>query len=181
MAEFKQNYFQRRTKPKGPRANHRINSSEVQVIASTGENLGVMNTNKAIAVAKEEGLDLIEIAPNANPPVCKIIDMGKFKYDAQKKANKAKKKQKIVLLKEIKLRPVTEAHDYDFKVKNAKKFIMKGDKVKFTIRFKGRELQHSHLGNELMNKIKEDMKDVGKVEMQPKFEGKQMTMVIQPL
>ena len=132
-------------------------------------------------MAKEEGLDLIEIAPNAKPPVCKIIDMGKFKYDAQKKANKAKKKQKIVLLKEIKLRPVTETHDYDFKVKNAKKFIMKGDKVKFTIRFKGRELQHSHLGNELMNKIQEDMKDVGKVEMNPKFDGKQMIMVIQPL
>ena len=132
-------------------------------------------------MAKEQGLDLIEIAPNAKPPVCKIIDMGKFKYDAQKKANKAKKKQKIVLLKEIKLRPVTETHDYDFKVKNAKKFISKGDKVKFTIRFKGRELQHSHLGNELMNKIKEDMKDIGKVELAPKFDGKQMIMVIQPL
>jgi len=181
VAVFKQNYFQRRNRDRGPRYNNRINSPEVQVISSNGENLGILNTNEAIAMAKEEGLDLIEIAPNAKPPVCKIIDMGKFKYDAQKKANKAKKKQKIVLLKEIKLRPVTEAHDYDFKVKNAKKFIMKGDKVKFTIRFKGRELQHSHLGNELMNKIKEDMKDVGKVEMQPKFEGKQMTMVIQPL
>ena len=99
----------------------------------------------------------------------------------KKKANKAKKKQKIVLLKEIKLRPVTETHDYDFKVKNAKKFISKGDKVKFTIRFKGRELQHSHLGNELMNKIKEDMKDIGKVELAPKFDGKQMIMVIHPL
>jgi len=181
VAVFKQNYFQRRTRDRGPRYNNRINSPEVQVISSNGENLGILNTNEAIAMAKEEGLDLIEIAPNAKPPVCKIIDMGKFKYDAQKKANKAKKKQKIVLLKEIKLRPVTETHDYDFKVKNAKKFIIKGDKVKFTIRFKGRELQHSHLGNELMNKIKEDMKDVGKVEMDPKFEGKQMTMVIQPL
>ena len=181
MAVFKQNYFQRRNRDRGPRYNNRINSPEVQVISSNGENLGILNTNEAIAMAKEEGLDLIEIAPNAKPPVCKIIDMGKFKYDAQKKANKAKKKQKIVLLKEIKLRPVTETHDYDFKVKNAKKFIIKGDKVKFTIRFKGRELQHSHLGNELMNKIKEDMKDVGKVEMDPKFEGKQMTMVIQPL
>ncbi len=181
MAEFKQNYFQRRTKDKGPRSNNRINSPEVQVIASNGENLGILSTNKAIAMAKEEGLDLIEIAPKANPPVCKIIDMGKFKYDAQKKANKAKKKQKIVSLKEIKLRPVTETHDYQFKVKNAKKFITKGDKVKFTIRFKGRELQHSHLGNELMNKIKEDMKDIGKVELDPKFDGKQMIMVIQPL
>jgi len=181
VADFKQNYFQRRTKDRGPKANNRINSPEVQVIASNGENLGILNTNQAIAMAKEEGLDLIEIAPNANPPVCKIIDMGKFKYDAQKKANKAKKKQKIVSLKEIKLRPVTGTHDYDFKVKNAKKFIIKGDKVKFTIRFKGRELQHSHLGNELMNKIKEDMKDIGKVELDPKFDGKQMIMVIQPL
>ncbi len=181
MAVFKQNYFQKRNRDKGPKYNNRINSPEVQVISSNGENLGILNTNEAIAMAKEEGLDLIEIAPNAKPPVCKIIDMGKFKYDAQKKANKAKKKQKIVLLKEIKLRPVTETHDYDFKVKNAKKFIIKGDKVKFTIKFKGRELQHSHLGNELMNKIKEDMKDVGKVEMDPKFEGKAMTMVIQPL
>ena len=181
MADFKQNYFQRRTKDRGPRANNRINSPEVQVIASNGENLGILNTNQAIAMAKEEGLDLIEIAPKANPPVCKIIDIGKFKYDAQKKANKAKKKQKIVSLKEIKLRPVTGTHDYDFKVKNAKKFIIKGDKVKFTIRFKGRELQHSHLGNELMNKIKEDMKEIGKVELDPKFDGKQMIMVIQPL
>ena len=181
MADFKQNYFQRRTKDRGPKSNNRINSPEVQVIGSDGENLGILNTNEAISMAKEEGLDLIEISPNAKPPVCKIIDMGKFKYDAQKKANVARKKQKIVLLKEIKMRPVTETHDYDFKVKNAKKFISKGDKVKFTIRFKGRELQHSHLGNVLMNKIKEDMKEIGKVELHPKFDGKQMIMVIQPL
>ena len=181
MADFKQNYFQRRTKDRGPKSNNRINSPEVQVIGSNGENLGILNTNEAISMAKEEGLDLIEIAPNAKPPVCKIIDMGKFKYDAQKKANVARKKQKIVLLKEIKMRPVTETHDYDFKVKNAKKFIGKGDKVKFTIRFKGRELQHSHLGRELMDKIKVDMQEVGKVELHPKFDGKQMIMVIQPL
>ena len=181
MADFKQNYFQKRTKDRGPRSNNRISSPEVQVIASDGENLGVLNTNEAISMAKNQGLDLIEIAPNAKPPVCKIMDMGKYKYDAQKKANLAKKKQKIVSIKEIKMRPVTETHDYKFKVKNAKKFISKGDKVKFTIRFKGRELQHSHLGNELMIKIKEDMKDVGKVELQPKFDGKQMIMVIQPL
>jgi len=181
VADFKQNYFQRRTKDRGPKSNNRINSPEVQVINSSGENLGILNTNEAISMAKEEGLDLIEIAPNAKPPVCKIIDMGKFKYDAQKKANQAKKKQKIVLLKEIKLRPVTETHDYEFKVKNAKKFLGKGDKVKFTIRFKGRELQHSHLGRELMDKIKIDMQDIGKVELHPKFDGKQMIMVIQPL
>ena len=181
MAEFKQNYFQRKNKPRGPKVNNRINSPEVQVIASNGENLGIINTNKAISMAKEEGLDLIEIAPNAKPPVCKIIDMGKYKYEAQKKANKAKKRQKKIELKEIKLRPVTETHDYNFKLKNALKFLSKGDKVKFTIRFKGRELQHSNLGHDLMNKIKEDIKLVGKVEMNPKFDGKQMIMVIQPL
>ena len=180
MADSK-NYFQRRTKDRGPRSNNRISSPEVQVIGSDGDNLGILNTNEAISIAKEQGLDLIEISPNAKPPVCKIIDMGKFKYDAQKKANVAKKKQKIVLLKEIKMRPVTETHDYEFKVKNAKKFIGKGDKVKFTIRFKGRELQHSHLGRELMDKIKVDMQDIGKVELHPKFDGKQMIMVIQPL
>ena len=181
MADFKQNYFQRRTKDRGPRSNNRISSPEVQVIGKDGNNLGILNTNEAISMAKDQGLDLIEISPNAKPPVCKIIDMGKFKYDAQKKANVAKKKQKIVALKEIKMRPVTETHDYEFKVKNAKKFIEKGDKVKFTIRFKGRELQHSHLGKELMDKIKVDMQDIGKVELHPKFDGKQMIMVIQPL
>tara|TARA_Y100000385_G_scaffold271124_1_gene310796 strand:+ start:398 stop:943 length:546 start_codon:yes stop_codon:yes gene_type:complete len=181
VADFKQNYFQRRTKDRGPRSNNRISSPEVQVIGSDGNNLGILNTNEAISMAKEQGLDLIEISPNAKPPVCKIIDMGKFKYDAQKKANVAKKKQKIVALKEIKMRPVTETHDYEFKVKNAKKFIEKGDKVKFTIRFKGRELQHSHLGKELMDKIKVDMQDISKVELHPKFDGKQMIMVIQPL
>ena len=181
MSNFKPNYFQRRSKPQGPKANERIRALDVQVIGSEGGNLGAMPLNKAIELAKQEGLDLIEISPNANPPVCKIMDMGKYKYDLQKKANLAKKKQKIILLKEIKMRPVTETHDYEFKVKNAKKFIAKGDKVKFTIRFKGRELQHSHLGNELMSKIKEDMKDIGKVELHPKFDGKQMIMVIQPL
>jgi translation initiation factor IF-3 len=181
VANLKQNYFQRRTKDKGPKSNNRITAPEVQVIGSDGDNIGILNTNEAISMAKEQGLDLIEIAPNAKPPVCKIIDMGKFKYDDKKKANVAKKKQKIVLLKEIKMRPVTETHDYDFKVKNAKKFIGKGDKVKFTIRFKGRELQHSHLGRELMNKIKVDMQEIGKVELHPKFDGKQMIMVIQPL
>ncbi|MDC3066299.1 translation initiation factor IF-3, partial [Candidatus Pelagibacter sp.] len=134
-----------------------------------------------ISKAKDENLDLIEIAPNARPPVCKIMDMGKYKYDQQKKLNKAKKKQKKIELKEIKLRPVTEVHDYTFKIKNAQKFLSKGDKVKFTIRFKGREMQHTKLGNDLMEKIKIDMETIGKVELQPKFDGKQMIMVIQPL
>ena len=181
MADFRHNYFQRRTKPKGPRSNNRITSPDVQVIGSDGQNLGILNTNDAINRAKDVGLDLIEIAPNAKPPVCKIMDMGKYKYDAQKKANKAKKKQKKVELKEIKLRPVTETHDYKFKIKNAQRFISKGYKVKFTIKFRGREFQHSHLGNELMDKIKEDMKAISKPELEPKFDGKQMIMVIQPL
>jgi len=181
VPEFKQNYFQKRTKPKGPRFNYRINSPEIQVISSEGENLGILNLQDAISRAKDQGLDLIEISPNAKPPVCKIMDMGKFKYDQQKKANKAKKKQKKIELKEIKLRPVTEVHDYTFKIKNAQKFLSKGDKVKFTIRFKGRELQHSNLGNDLMEKIKQDMQSIGKVELQPRFDGKQMIMVIQPL
>ena len=191
MSFSNQNYFQRRTKPKGPRANNRITSPEVQVINSDGENLGVLNLQEAISKAKDENLDLIEIAPNARPPVCKIMDMGKYKYDQQKKLNKAKKKQKKINkakkkqkkieLKEIKLRPVTEVHDYTFKIKNAQKFLSKGDKVKFTIRFKGREMQHTKLGNDLMEKIKIDMETIGKVELQPKFDGKQMIMVIQPL
>tara|TARA_B110000438_G_scaffold14070_1_gene13545 strand:- start:198 stop:743 length:546 start_codon:yes stop_codon:yes gene_type:complete len=181
VAEFRYNNFQKRTRDRGPKSNNRINSPEVQVIASNGENLGILNTNEAISMAKEEGLDLIEIAPNAKPPVCKIIDIGKYKYDAQKKANQAKKKQKKIEVKEIKLRPVTETHDYQFKIKNAQKFISKGDKVKFTIRFKGRELQHSHLGQELMEKIKVDMQEVGKVELDPRFDGKLIIMVIQPL
>ena len=181
MPILKQNYFQRKNKPKGPRSNERITSPEVQVINFDGNNLGILNLKDAIGKAKQENLDLIELAPNARPPVCKIMDMGKYKYDLQKKLNKAKKKQKKIELKEIKLRPVTEVHDYTFKIKNAQKFLSKGDKVKFTIRFKGREMQHANLGNELMDKIKSDMQDIGKVELQPKFDGKQMIMVIQPL
>tara|TARA_B100002051_G_C16593142_1_gene563890 strand:- start:302 stop:847 length:546 start_codon:yes stop_codon:yes gene_type:complete len=181
VSKFKPNYFQKRNKPPSPRANERIRAIDVQVIASDGKNYGTLPLNKAIEMAKEEGLDLIEISPNANPPVCKIMDMGKYKYDLQKKANVAKKRQKIVALKEIKLRPGTDVHDYNFKIKNAKKFLTKKDKVKFTVRFKGREMQHTQLGRDLMNRITEDTKDVGKVETQPRFEGKQMIMIIQPV
>ncbi len=181
MSHFKPNYFQRRSKPQGPKANERIRALDVQVIGSDGENLGAMQLNKAIELAKKEGLDLIEISPNANPPVCKIMDMGKYKYDLQKKANLAKKKQKIVAIKEIKLRPGTETHDYNFKIKNAKKFITKGDKVKFTVKFRGREMQHTQLGKDLMNRIIAETKDIAKVESQPKFEGRQMVMIIQPI
>ena len=181
MAFQKQNYFQRRTKPRGPRTNDRIRAPEVQVISNDGKNLGILKTQEAINIARQEGLDLIEISPNANPPVCKIIDIGKYKYDLQKKANKAKKKQKIINLKEIKLRPVTDIHDYNFKIKNAQKFLSKGDKVKFTVQFKGREMQHTHLGHKLMQRIINDTNSIGKIEVQPKFEGKQIIMIVQPL
>ena len=181
MSNFKPNYFQRRSKPQGPKSNQQIRAIDVQVIGSDGNNLGTLPLNKAIEKAKEEGLDLIEISPNTNPPVCKIMDMGKYKYDLQKKANIAKKKQKVVALKEIKLRPGTDVHDYNFKVKNAKKFLVNKDKVKFTVKFKGREMQHINLGKDLMNRIIDDTKDVGKVETQPKFEGRQMIMIMQPI
>ena len=181
MAFHKQNYFQKRTRPKGPKANERIRAPEVQVISSDGKNLGTLSTQQAIKIAKQEGLDLIEISPNANPPVCKIIDIGKYKYDQQKKAHKAKKKQKVMNLKEIKLRPVTEIHDYNFKIKNAQRFLEKGDKVKFTVRFKGREMQHTDLGYDLMKRITDDTASLGKIEVKPKFEGRQIIMIIHPL
>jgi len=178
---IKPNYFQRRSKPQGPKANERIRAIDVQVIGSNGSNIGTLPLAKAIALAKDEGLDLIEISPNANPPVCKIMDMGKYKYDLQKKANVAKKKQRVVSLKEIKMRPGTDVHDYNFKIKNAMKFLTKKDKVKFTVKFKGREMQHIQLGRDLMKRIIEDVKEVGKTETSPKFEGRQMIMIIQPV
>ena len=181
MAQNRKNFFQRRTKPKGPRINDRIRALEVQVISSDKQNLGTFSLKKAVEMAKQDGLDLIEISPNANPPVCKITDIGKYKYDLQKKANKAKRKQKIINLKEIKLRPVTEIHDYNFKIKNAQKFLEKGDKVKFTVKFKGREMQHTHLGNQLMDRIISDTSTLGKLEVPPKFEGRQIIIIIQPL
>ena len=181
MAFLKQNYFQRRSRPKGPKANERIRALQVQVISSEGKNLGTLSTREAISLAKQEGLDLIEISPNANPPVCKIIDIGKYKYDQQKKAHKAKKKQKVMNLKEIKLRPVTEIHDYNFKIKNAQKFLTKGDKVKFTVQFRGREMQHTNLGYDLMQRITDDTSSLGKIEVKPKFEGRQIIMIIQPI
>jgi len=181
VAFQKQNYFQRRTRPKGPKTNERIRAPQVQVISSDGKNLGTLSTQEAIGIAKQEGLDLIEISPNANPPVCKIIDIGKYKYDLQKKAHKAKKKQKIMHLKEIKLRPVTEIHDYNFKIKNAQKFLSKGDKVKFTVQFRGREMQHTNLGYELMKRITNDTASLGKIEVKPKFEGRQIIMIVHPI
>jgi translation initiation factor IF-3 len=166
---------------KGPRVNNKIRASEVQLITHDGDNIGTVSINEALERAQEVGLDLIEVAPNAKPPVCKIIDYGKYKYELQKKASQAKKKQKIVSLKELKFRPATDKHDYDFKMKNAEKFISKGDKVKFTIRFKGREIENMDAAHNLANRIIEDTKKIAKVEQRAKMEGRQMTLIIQPL
>ena len=165
---------------KGPRVNKRIRANEVQLITHEGDNIGVVPIGEALDRAREVGLDLIEVAPNVKPPVCKIIDYGKYKYEIQKKASQAKKKQKIITLKELKLRPSTDKHDYNFKMKNAKKFISKGVKVKFTIRFKGREMDYMKAAYDLVDKIIEDTKDISKVEQKAKLEGRQMTLIIQP-
>ena len=180
MPKPRKNYFQHKRKFCGPRSNHWIKSLDVQVIDSSGKNLWVLPIKEAIETAKREGLDLIEISSKTTPPICKIMAIGKYKYDLQKKASKAKKNQKIATLKEIKLRPGTDIHDYNFKIKNAKKFLIKGDKVKFTVRFKGREMQHVQLGRDLMDRIIKDTKDIGKVEVRPKFEGRQMIMIVLP-
>ncbi|MFM7672942.1 MAG: translation initiation factor IF-3 [Candidatus Fonsibacter sp.] len=175
------NYSQANSsKRSGPRVNEFIRATEVQLIDSDGQNLGIVPINDALISAREQGLDLIEIAAGTKPPVCKITDYGKFKYDLQKKANQAKKKQKVSVLKEIKLRPGTEKHDYDFKMRATEKFLLKGDKVKFTIKLKGREMQHLKLAEDLASKIITDLKLKGKVEQSPKMAGMQMTLVIQP-
>ena len=166
---------------RNPRVNHKIRSNEVQLITHEGENIGIVPIGEAINRAQEVGLDLIEIAPNVKPPVCKIIDYGKYKYELQKKASNAKKKQKVINLKEIKLRPNTDKHDYNFKIKAADKFLVKGDKVKFTIRFKGREMEYMEAANNLTKRIIEDTKKGGKVEQPSKLEGRQMTLIIQPI
>ena len=166
---------------RNPRVNHKIRSNEVQLITHEGENIGIVPIGEAINRAQEVGLDLIEIAPNVKPPFCKIIDYGKYKYELQKKASNAKKKQKVINLKEIKLRPNTDKHDYNFKIKAADKFLVKGDKVKFTIRFKGREMEYMEAANNLTKRIIEDTKKVGKVEQPSKLEGRQMTLIIQPI
>ena len=153
----------------------------MQLIGHDGDNIGIVPLGEAINRAQEVGLDLIEIAANTKPPVCKIMDSGKYKYELQKKANLARKKQKVILLKEIKLRPVTDVHDYDFKIKNAVKFLTNGDKVKFTIKFKGREMEFIKAAYDLVRRIIEDVKEVGRVEQSAKMEGRQMTLIIQAL
>lgn len=152
----------------------------MRVIDGEGENLGVMYTAEAIEAAAEVGLDLVEVSPNADPPVCKFLDVGKYKYEAQKKAAAARKSQKTQEIKEIKMRPNIDDHDYDTKMKAVRKFIEDGDKVKITLRFRGRELAHGQLGMRLMERVRDDSADYAKIEQHPKMEGRQMLMVIAP-
>lgn len=141
---------------------------------------GVMSPEDGMAIAEEAGLDLVEVSPNASPPVCKVLDLGKFKYEAQKKANEAKKKQKVIEVKEIKMRPNIDTHDYKVKLRAMQKFFDNGDKVKVTLRFRGREMAHQHLGRELLLRVKDDAEEFAKVEADPKMEGRQMIMVMAP-
>ena len=157
-----------------------ILNEEVRCIAPDGEQLGVMKTVDAIAEADTHGLDLVEVSPNADPPVCKILDYGKFKFEAQKKRNEAKKKQKVIEVKEIKLRPNIDEHDYQVKMRSVQKFLDEGDKVKVTLRFRGREMAHQELGVNVLNRVRSDTEEVAKIEAFPKLEGRQMIMVIAP-
>ncbi|UWQ15903.1 translation initiation factor IF-3 [Aliiroseovarius sp. M344] len=165
----------------GPRINERITAAEIRLIGAEGENVGVVTPAQAMVMAQEAGLDLVEISPNAAPPVCKIMDFGKFKYEQQKRESEARKKQKTIEVKEVKFRPNTDTHDYDVKMRNVFKFLENGDKVKVTLRFRGREMAHQNLGRELLERVAEDTKDVGKVENMPKMEGRQMVMMIGPM
>ena len=164
----------------GPRYNEFISVPKVRVIDDEGENLGVMFTQEAIEQAYEVGLDLVEVSPNADPPVCKFLDIGKFKYEAQKKANIARKTQKTQELKEIKMRPNIDDHDYETKMKKVHDFIGEGDKVKITLRFRGRELSHQQLGMNLLQRVAENVAEIAKVEAYPRMEGRQMLMVLSP-
>jgi len=164
----------------GPRINEHIRVREVQLIDQHGTNPAPTDIQKAIALAQEAGLDLVEIAPNSVPPVCKLLDYGKYKYQAQKKAAEARKKQKVVEIKEIKVRPMIDDHDYDVKMRAMQRFFEEGDKVKITCRFRGREMAHQELGAQLLARIKEDVTTIAKVEQDAKFEGRQMVMVLAP-
>ena len=164
----------------GPRINEMINSRSVRCIDPDGEQLGILSIDEAMNKAEELGLDLVELQPNADPPVCKILDYGKHKYQAQKRANEARKKQKIIEVKEIKLRPNIDQHDYQVKMKAVRKFIDGGDKVKITLRFRGREMAHVELGADLLSRVQDDIDDFAKIESMPKMEGRQMTMILAP-
>ena len=164
----------------GPRINEHIRSPEIRLIGAEGENVGVVTPERAVEMAIEAGLDLVEISPNAAPPVCKIMDFGKFKYEQQKRESEARKKQKIIEVKEVKFRPNTDTNDYDVKMRNVMRFLEDGDKVKITLRFRGREMAHQNLGRELLERVADDVEGIGKIENMPKMEGRQMVMMIGP-
>lgn len=170
------------TPPKndGPRVNREIDARSIRLVGADGEMIGVVTLREGLIMAEEAGLDLVEVSPNAEPPVCKILDYGKFKYEAQKKKNEAKKKQKVIEVKEIKLRPNIDDNDYDVKMRNMRKFLEEGDKVKVTLRFRGRELAHQDLGMKVLERVRDDLEGLGKIEQIPKMEGRQMVMVIAP-
>jgi len=170
----------RAKKSSGPRTNEQITASEVRVISSTGKQLGVISIREALNAAEDEGFDLVEVSPAANPPVCKIIDYGKLKYREQKSKKEAKKKQKTIEVKEIKMRPGIDKHDYNVKVKALSKFICGGNKVKVSMRFRGREMEHQNLGFDLLKKLIEEVIEYAKVEVPPKSEGKQIMMILVP-
>ncbi len=160
--------------------NERIRAPEIRLIGANGENLGITTPAKALALAEEAGLDLVEISPTANPPVCKIMDFGKWKYEQQKREAEARKKQKVIEVKEVKFRPTTDTHDYQVKLRSIHKFLSEGDKVKITLRFRGRELMHQDLGLQLLKRVETDTAEIGKVEQIPKLEGKQLVMILAP-
>jgi translation initiation factor IF-3 len=168
------------TVKEGPRVNEEIDVPKVQLIDESGTNHGVVDIDTALAMAEESGLDLVEIAPNSSPPVTKILDYGKYKYQAQKKAAEARKKQKTIEVKEIKMRPNIDTHDYDVKMRSIRRFFEEGDKVKVTLRFRGREMAHTELGMLLLDRVKADIDEVAKVEVEPRLEGRQMVMVLAP-
>ncbi|MEM6677912.1 MAG: translation initiation factor IF-3 [Pseudomonadota bacterium] len=168
------------TRETGPRINRQIRVPQIRLIGADGENVGVVRPEEGVEMAEEVGLDLVEISPNASPPVCKIMDFGKFKYESQKKAAEARKKQKVIEVKEVKFRPNIDTHDYDVKMRSVTKFLGEGDKVKVTLRFRGREMAHQELGRDLLQRVAGDITELGKVESMPKLEGRQMTMVIAP-
>ena len=162
----------------GPRVNNEIQALKIRLIDEKGEMVGVVGLREGQQMAEEAGLDLVEVSPNAEPPVCKIADYGKYKYEAQKKANDARKKQKIIEVKEIKMRPGIDDHDYEVKMRAMKKFLDTGDKVKVTLRFRGREMVHQDLGMNVLKRVREELEPISKVEQMPKMEGRQMTMVL---
>lgn len=168
------------SKDRGPRVNYQIKIASVRVIDDEGAQLGIMEVHEARRTAEERGLDLVEVAPNARPPVCKIMDYGRYKYEQAKKEKEAKKKQHHIAIKEMKFRPKIDDHDYDFKVAHVREFLEKGDKVKLTIMFRGREMMHQEFGRAILDRIKVDIEDLAIVEQEPKSEGRNMTMVVAP-